>query len=146
MASITKQIPASPARAARRRAAVDQRLDTELFKALADPTRANLLACLMKCRRPCSVGEVAACCNVDFSVVARHLGLLARAGILAAEKSGRTVWYRPRCAELSERLRALADAIDECRPGGESATCRDSEVCGGGSCVPAVKRGMEKKR
>lgn len=120
MASVTNKIPTTPRQAARRRAAVDRRLDTELFKALADPTRARLLACLMKCGRPCSVTEVAECCAVDFSVVARHLGLLARVGVLEAEKKGRTVWYVALCGNLSARLRALADAIDEWCP---SAGC-----------------------
>lgn len=116
MASVTNKVPTTPRQAARRRAAVDRQLDTDLFKALADPTRARLLACLVKCGRPCSVTEVAECCAVDFSVVARHLGLLARVGVLEAEKKGRTVWYAARCTDLSARLRLLADAIDEWRP------------------------------
>lgn len=105
---------------------MDRRLDTELFKALADPTRARLLACLVKCGRPCSVTEVAECCAVDFSVVARHLGLLARVGILEADKKGRTVWYVARCADLSARLRALAEAIDEWCPSSGCATTTPS--------------------
>ncbi len=114
---------------------MDRRLDTEFFKALADPTRARLLACLVKCGRPCSVTEVAACCDVDFSVVARHLGLLARAGVLEAEKKGRTVWYVARCAALSGRLRALADAIDEwCPSGGQGDRSGDRCGCDKGEC------------
>lgn len=131
MASVSHKTPTTPARAARQKAAVDRRLDTDLFKALADPTRATLLACLMKCRRPCSVGEVAECCDVDFSVVARHLGVLARAEILDAEKKGRTVWYTARCADLSTRLRALADAIDACSPACDaSSTCCNETMSG----------------
>ena len=128
MASVTKRIPGSPRQAGRRRAAVDRRLDTDLFKALGDPTRARLLACLVKCGRPCSVTEVAECCAVDFSVVARHLGLLARVGVLEAEKKGRTVWYVARCRDLSTRLRALAEAIDEWCPATE---CGSAPGCCG---------------
>ena len=51
--------------------AFDRALDAELFKALSDPTRLKLLACLAKCSRMCSVTEVAECCSVDFSVVSR---------------------------------------------------------------------------
>ncbi|MBK7403035.1 MAG: helix-turn-helix transcriptional regulator [Phycisphaerales bacterium] len=105
--------PRSPKQAARRRAAVDKLLDPDLFKAFADPTRVKLLTCLIKCGRRCSVTEVAECCSVDFSVVARHLALLAGVGALEATKEGRTMWYAPRCNDLSHRLRALADAIDE---------------------------------
>lgn len=125
--------PASPRHAARRRAAVDKLLDPDLFKALADPTRLKLLACLIKCGRRCSVTEVAECCSVDFSVVARHLALLARAGLLDAEKEGRTMWYAPRCNTLCAHLRNLADAVEEwCGTG----SCCDPNADGtnGGPC------------
>lgn len=121
--------PATPRQAARRTAAVDRALAPELFKALADPTRVKLLACLIKCGRRCSVTEVAECCSVDFSVVARHLALLARAGVLDAEKQGRTMWYAPRCPDLCARFRAIADSIEEWCGSGE---CCDAEgdACG----------------
>lgn len=95
---------------------VDELLDPALFKALCEPTRLQLLACLAKCARPCSVSEVAECCAVDYSVVARHLQVLERAGVLAAAREGRTVWYRVRYRELSGQLRALAAAIETCGP------------------------------
>ena len=95
-----------------------------LLKALAEPTRARLLSCLLKCGRPCSVTEIAECCAIDFSVVSRHLALMARAGLLTADKQGRTVWYRAAGAALANHLRELADAVDElatdptcCQPG-----------------------------
>jgi len=103
----------TPKQAARRRARVDKVLDPQLFKALSDPTRVKLLACLIKCGRPCSVTEVAQCCSVDFSVVARHLSALARVGLLRAEKQGRTHWYQARSVELSARFREIGSAIDE---------------------------------
>ena len=113
MASLNKQSPASPKQAARRRASVDKLMEPELFKALAEPTRAKLLGCLIKCSRPCSVTEIAECCEIDFSVVARHLSMMARAGVLDSQKEGRTVWYTARSSELAERFRAIAGAIDE---------------------------------
>ncbi len=106
---------------------IDERLDPELFKALCDPTRASLVACLAKCGRGCSVGEVAECCSVDLSVVSRHLAQLARAGVLEATKEGRAVLYRVRYRELSRSLRALAEAIEECCP-------RERGGRAGGSC------------
>lgn len=93
---------------------VDERLDTDLFKALCDPTRASLVRCLLKCARPCSVTEVAECCSVDFSVVSRHLAQLEKVGVLEMTKEGRTTYYRARHAHLAGLLRGLADAIDEC--------------------------------
>jgi ArsR family transcriptional regulator len=119
------QVSKSPKQAARRRGAIDKALDPDLFRALCDPTRAGLLACIAKCGRGCSVGEVAECCDVDLSVVSRHLKQLERAGALASAKDGRTVRYRVRYAELAAGLRALADAIDACCP---DAAC-DAEAC-----------------
>lgn len=123
--------PATPRQAARRRAPVDRLLDPELFKALSDPTRVKLLACVLKCSRPCSVTEVAACCSVDFSVVARHLTALARVGLLEATKEGRTVWYAPCSDSLSSRLRQLADAVDACSA---NSCCGDAEGGDRGCC------------
>lgn len=108
--------PGSPKQAAACCAPIDEALAPELFRALGDPTRISLLACIAKCGRPCSVGEVAECCSVDFSVVSRHLSLLARAGVLDATKSGRTVAYSVRFAHLAEVFRSLAAAIEQCRP------------------------------
>ncbi|RMH13642.1 MAG: ArsR family transcriptional regulator [Planctomycetota bacterium] len=108
--------PATPASATRVRAAIDDRLDQQLFKALSDPTRLLVLSCLIKCGRPCSVSEVAECCNVDFSVVNKHMKVLAAAGVLSAEKRGRTVWYAARCGDLCDRFAQLIDAIAEWCP------------------------------
>lgn len=136
-----RQRPATPRQAARRRGPVDRLLDPALFKAFADPTRAALLACIAKCGRGCSVGEVAACCSVDFSVVSRHLALLARSGALEATRKGRTVFYRVRYAEVCRSLRSLADALEECCS--EQGATRDEQCCGAAACAapPAPRRG-----
>ena len=118
MTQVTKSPPRTPRQAARRSAPIDRLLDAGLFRALSDPTRLRLLACISKCGRECSVTEVAQCCSVDFSVVSRHLALLAGAEILQARKEGRTVFYHVRYEELSTMLRALADAFDACCPPG----------------------------
>lgn len=117
----------TPREAARRAGPIDSLLDPALFKALCDPTRARLLACLAKCGRGCTVGEIAACCDVDMSVVSRHLGVLRAAGALESEKNGRSVIYRVRYDAVCGALRGLADALEQYAPGG---------VCGcdGGGC------------
>jgi DNA-binding transcriptional ArsR family regulator len=116
MTQLSKRAPLTPKQAAACCGPLDERLDPELFKALSDPTRASLVACIAKCGRACSVGEVAECCSVDLSVVSRHLAQLARAGLLESSKEGRTVLYRVRYAELCRTLRSLADAIEACCP------------------------------
>ena len=119
MTQVTKSPPRTPRQAARRQGPIDRLLDPELFKALSDPTRLRLLACLSKCGRACSVTEVAECCAVDFSVVSRHLAMLADAGVLDVQKVGRTTFYQVRYQHVSQELRALADALGDCCPGGK---------------------------
>lgn len=104
---------------------LDAALDPGLFKVLGEPTRARLMACLLKCGRGCSATEVAACCSLDFSTVTRHLATLARAGWLSAEKRGRTVWYSADASAIAGRFRALADAVE--------SAC-DDVCCGEGCC------------
>ncbi len=121
------QATATPRQAARRRDELDALLDGRLFAALADPTRARLVACIARCRRACAVGELSECCAVDLSVVSRHLKALESAGVLASAREGRTVRYSLRAAEVSATLRALADAIGSRPPSGPGAKeeCRD---------------------
>jgi len=127
MASVNKRRPPSPRQAFRRRSRLDRLLDPELLKAVAEPTRARLLSCLLKCGRPCSVTEVAECCSIDFSMVARHLATMARAGLLSSEKKGRTTWYAADADALAARFRELADAIDELRPAGACPDAGDHD-------------------
>lgn len=84
---------------------------TELFKALADEKRLKMLSRLCDCRRA-NVGELANCCDVDFSVVSRHLSKLKSAGVLRAHKEGKEVFYDLEGKELARQLRALADYIE----------------------------------
>jgi ArsR family transcriptional regulator len=124
MTQLTKRRPANPKQAAACCGPIDDLLDPALFKALGDPTRVRLLGCLAKCGRGCTVGEVAECCSVDFSVVSRHLALLERAGILESSKQGKSVVYIVRYEPLSKSLHALADAILACGPAGAATTKR----------------------
>ncbi|MCX5651004.1 MAG: metalloregulator ArsR/SmtB family transcription factor [Planctomycetota bacterium] len=126
MAQVRKQLsatrrPRTPRQAAACCRPVDDLLEPALFKALGDPTRVRLLACVAKCGRACSVSEVAECCSVDLSVVSRHLQALARAGLIEPSRSGRTVSYAVRYSEVVAKFRALADAIQECAP--EKSPC-----------------------
>ncbi len=127
MTQVRKPRSLSIRQAAARSGPVRDKFDTALFAALADPTRAALLACMVRCGRPCTVGEVASCCSVDLSVVSRHLRALKEAGVLESARDGRTVAYRVRAAEVCRTLRDLADAIETCCP---SVGCEQGESCG----------------
>ncbi len=103
-------------------------LPTKLFKALCDPTRASLLAELLGCGGEArSVGEVADCCPIDISVVSRHLAQLRDAGVLAAERRGKHVYYVVRADQLVKTLRGLADAIEACCPPGSACAVPDGD-------------------
>jgi ArsR family transcriptional regulator len=88
------------------------------FKALADPNRVALLLHLAQRGKEQTVSDMSCCCPIDLSVVSRHLGVLRDAGILAAEKRGREVYYRVRVEKLTTLLRNLADALEACCPEG----------------------------
>lgn len=90
------------------------------FRALADPNRVAILSDLTNCCGGSkTVGEVAVGLPTDLSVVSRHLAVLRDAGVLEAERQGRTVRYRVRYSALVESLRSLADAIESCCPNEE---------------------------
>ena len=91
------------------------RLST-LYKALGDPTRVSLLVRLTECCGEMSVSQVAECCPIDISVVSRHLATLRDAGIIAATKRGKEVFYSVRADSVVKTLRAIADEIERCCP------------------------------
>lgn len=131
MTQINNKSPRTPKEAVACCGPIDSLLDAELFKGLSDPTRLGLLGCLAKCRRACTVGELAECCSVDLSVVSRHLAALERASIVESSKKGRSVSYVVRYADLAQKLRALADAFAGYEPRGKG---RGLPVATGGAC------------
>ncbi len=73
----------------------------EWFRALADPTRVQLLALLAKCREPVSVGELTAALPVGQSTVSHHLSVLAAVRFVQVERRGTNSFYsvNPSCVE-----------------------------------------------
>ena len=124
--------------------------DPDVFKALSDPTRLRLLACLAKCGRACSVGEVAECCAVDLSVVSHHLSALADAGVVESSKEGRSVSYRVRFAGNGWHVPLPRRCPGRVRPGGVQGgvlwaalllTCAPPRRSGCSSYAPATPAG-----
>jgi ArsR family transcriptional regulator len=95
---------------------LEKLLEPSFFKALCDPSRLAILGRLASMGRACTVSEMAACCPRDLSVVSRHLATLRNAGIVAAERRGKEVYYRIHGAHVSDLLHRLADALAECCP------------------------------
>lgn len=90
-------------------------LDPRLFRALADANRLSLFVRLAACGKPCTVGELNACCPVDLSVVSRHLAILRDAGALESTKRGKEVYYRVQFERLVPLMRGIAGALQTCQ-------------------------------
>lgn len=107
---------------------VARRLSPALYRALGDPNRLALLVRLAASPGPLTVTELTDCCGVHLSGVSRHLSLMRAAGLVRAERRGRTVLYSLDADTLTARLRGLADAIDSCRA---ACAAEDSGCCSG---------------
>jgi DNA-binding transcriptional ArsR family regulator len=64
------------------------------FKALADPTRVQVVALLARRGEPMSVGEIVAAVEVGQSTVSAHLKVLAEVRFVLAERRGTAAYYR----------------------------------------------------
>lgn len=78
---------------------VDYYLDAT-FTALADPTRRGILAALALGEKP--VSELAAPYRMSLAGAAKHVGVLARAGLIERRKVGRQQLCRLRADRLKE--------------------------------------------
>ncbi len=92
-------------------------MEIRFFRALGDANRVTILADLAASGASRTVSEIAERLPVDLSVVSRHLAMLREAGVLAAERRGKEVYYTVRYQALAGTLRAIADTIDACCPG-----------------------------
>ena len=64
------------------------------FKALADPTRIQIVSLLARRGTPMNVGEIVAAVDVGQSTVSAHLKVLAEVGFVLAEPHGTATYYR----------------------------------------------------
>ena len=80
-----------------------------VFKALADPTRRQVLAHLRE--RPLSAGELADRFDVSKPTMSAHFNVLREAGLIDATKHGKSIIYRLRMSVLEEALMGLAQTV-----------------------------------
>ena len=85
----------------------------DLLKALGEFNRLSLVYRLCQCQTPQNVLCLCDCCNVDTSVVSRHLKVLSQEGIVHMEKRGRERAYSLNREFVAKRLRDLADKIEK---------------------------------
>ena len=85
----------------------------DLLKALGEFNRLSLVCRLCECNQPQNAMCLCACCSVDASGVSRHLKLLTQEGVVSVEKRGRERSYSLNRGYVAERLRDLANKIDQ---------------------------------
>ena len=64
------------------------------FRALADPSRVQLVELLARARRPMSVGEIVAAAGLAQSTVSQHLKILAEVRFVLVDPVGNARHYR----------------------------------------------------
>ena len=82
---------------------------TEVYKALADPTRRRILQLLRE--QAMTAGEIAGHFDLAKPTLSGHFAVLREARLVAAEKSGTTITYRLNVSVLEEALIALMDGF-----------------------------------
>ena len=80
-----------------------------VFKALADPTRREILRLLRG--REHNAGELAERLTVSKPTLSGHLAVLRAADLVEAEKTGTTITYRLKMSVLEEALMVFASGF-----------------------------------
>lgn len=85
---------------------VDYTHQAELLKALANPTRLQIIHCLLNtgCR---NVGCMERGIGMSQSCISQHLQKLKAAGVVTAERSGNEVYYKAASPEVARLVAAL---------------------------------------
>ena len=97
-------------------------LYAQWFRALADPTRVQLLAWLADQPAPVSVGQLTAVLPVGQSTVSHHLAALAAVGFVQVRRQGTSSLYslNARCVEC---FPSAADVVTGRRPPEHAVVC-----------------------
>lgn len=85
-----------------------------VFKALADPTRRQILE--MLARGDMTAGEIADRFPVAFASVSHHLGVLRDAGLVASEREGQFIRYRLNTTVYQDVVRYLMTVVKGGKP------------------------------
>jgi DNA-binding transcriptional ArsR family regulator len=102
----------------------------DVFKALSDPTRRQVLQLLKS--GPMSAGELAEHFDVTWPTMSAHFAVLIAANLIEAERHGRSIMYRLKMSVLEEALLGFSAAfglqISQNDTGGTAATAQSEEL------------------
>jgi DNA-binding transcriptional ArsR family regulator len=82
---------------------------SQVFKALSDPTRRQVLQLLRG--GPLSAGELSNQFNVSKPTMSAHFAVLKEADLVHAEKAGKSVIYHLKLSVLEEALLGFIDSF-----------------------------------
>lgn len=90
----------------------------QALKAVADPTRLKILR-MLKQKGCCSIGKSEGMCACDIEervklsqpTISHHMSILAKAGLVQAQKEGLWMWYQRNEKALKELGQALSSSI-----------------------------------
>jgi DNA-binding transcriptional ArsR family regulator len=85
-----------------------------VFRALADPTRREILRLLRA--GPRSSGDIAAQFPTAWATISRHLGVLRDAELILAERNGNSIAYELNTTVLQEFTEGLLDLFQRRGP------------------------------
>jgi DNA-binding transcriptional ArsR family regulator len=98
---------------------------SNVFKALSDPTRREVLKLLRK--GPLSAGELASHFDVSKPTMSVHFRVLKEAGLVAVERDGKSMIYSLRMSVLEEALMGFAQTFGISPAADQSETDKESE-------------------
>ena len=81
----------------------------ETMRALADPTRRQILNMLKK--KSLSAGEIAARFNISDPAISKHLAQLKEADLIRSRREGKYIFYELNASVLDECLLWMQDLI-----------------------------------
>jgi ArsR family transcriptional regulator len=81
-----------------------------LLKALADPTRLSMVACLWKATAPVCICDFTATFDLSQPTISHHMAKLKAAGLIESEKQGIWIYYRFR-DDLSPATKGLIETL-----------------------------------
>ena len=79
----------------------------EVFKALADPTRREIIRLLRA--GPLTSGEIAEKFPIAWATISRHLGVLKAADLITAERNGTSIRYELNATVMQELVTHVLD-------------------------------------
>ncbi|WP_298863888.1 autorepressor SdpR family transcription factor [uncultured Gimesia sp.] len=82
----------------------------EVFQALSDPTRREILRLLRQ--RDMSAGEIAECFPLANSTLSGHFKILKHSGLIVSERSGTTIVYSLKVSAFEGMLAAVMELFE----------------------------------